>query len=81
MDQLRRPQLLRFSNVVLRLPSVFILESLYHSRPQKIIEESDVLNNEMVEKLGVAPEKLTLGAQYVGKLRLGEKRVDEQNKF
>lgn len=65
---LRRPQLLRFSNVVLRLPSVFILECLYHSRAQKLIEESDVLNNEVVEKLGVAPEKLTLGAQYVGYL-------------
>lgn len=65
---LGKPHLLRFSNVVLRLPSVFILESLYHSRAQKLIEESDVLNNEMVEKLGVAPEKLTLGAQYIGKI-------------
>ncbi|XP_071498538.1 RING finger protein 145-like [Diadema antillarum] len=65
---LRRPQLLRFSNVVLRLPSVFILESLYHSRAQKLISESEVINNEVVEKLGVAPEKLTLGAEYVGYL-------------
>ncbi|XP_041477055.1 RING finger protein 145-like [Lytechinus variegatus] len=65
---LGKPNLLRFSNVVLRLPSVFILESLYHSRAKKLIEESDVLNNEVVEKLGVAPEKLTLGAQYVGYL-------------
>lgn len=67
---LGKPNLLRFSNVVLRLPSVFILESLYHSRAQKLIEDSDVLNNEMVEKLGVAPEKLTLGAQYIGKKKL-----------
>ena len=64
--QQQRPKLLRLSNILLRVPSVFLLEMLYHSRAQKMLEQSQMIDKELVSSWGLSPGDLTLGAQYVG---------------
>ncbi|XP_072042424.1 LOW QUALITY PROTEIN: RING finger protein 145-like [Amphiura filiformis] len=67
--QQQKPKLLRLSNILLRLPSVFLLEMLYHSRAQKMLEQSEIMiDKDLVQSWGLRPRDLTLGAQYVGYL-------------
>ena len=53
----------RSSNVVLRLPSVFILEALYHSRTK-----FNGTAESLASSWGLEPQMLTLGSQYLGRL-------------
>ncbi|KAJ8025919.1 hypothetical protein HOLleu_33624 [Holothuria leucospilota] len=67
--QTRKPQLLKLSNILLRVPSIFILELLYNSRTPQILKEGDVLGHspsQVISEWGFNPDNVTIGVQYVG---------------
>lgn len=67
--QTRKPQLLKLSNILLRVPSIFILELLYNSRTREIFKEGDVLGHNpsrYISEWGLNPDNVTIGVQYVG---------------
>lgn len=69
--QTRKPQLLKLSNILLRVPSIFILELLYNSRTRQILKEGDVLGHspsQVISEWGFNPDNVTVGVQYVGKM-------------
>lgn len=75
--QTRKPQLLKLSNILLRVPSIFILELLYNSRTPQILKEGDVLGHspsQVISEWGFNPDNVTIGVQYVGK-NLREQRL------
>lgn len=68
--QTKKPQLLKLSNILLRVPSIFILELLYNSRTREILKEGDVLGHSpsrYINEWGFNPDNVTVGVQYVGK--------------
>ncbi|XP_022091865.1 RING finger protein 145-like [Acanthaster planci] len=54
----------RFSNVVLRLPSVFILEAIHQSRRSK--SRLSGSTESLASHWGLEPETVTIGSQYLG---------------
>ncbi|XP_071793059.1 RING finger protein 145-like [Asterias amurensis] len=60
--------IMRFSNVILRLPSVFILEAIYHARTRFISTTTtkDTVAETIAHDWGLEPHMVTLGTQYLG---------------